>query len=63
MDCSLQASSRNSQMEKLAGSDKEQNIEKRCEEVQSASIYVRGVSNDKIKKNKEEGDIFEGKKS
>lgn len=32
MDCSLQASSRNSQMEKLAGSDKEKNIEKRCEE-------------------------------
>lgn len=27
----------------------------------SASIYVRGVSNDKIKKNMEEGDIFEEK--
>ena len=27
----------------------------------SASIYVRGVSNDNIKKNTEEGDIFEEK--
>ena len=63
MDCSLQASSRNSQMEKLAGSDKEQNIEKRCEEVQSASIYVRGVSNDKIKKKTRKREIYlKGKK-
>ena len=31
-------------------------------EVQCASIYVRGVSNDKIKKNKEEGIYLKEKK-